>query len=113
MIRTREPVKVNRLPLTEVDLCRWLGQAAPGDWLTYHRGFLALDCDRTTGRLVERERAELLCVARRALSAAQAGQAHLVQHRNGHDDFSYVLVARPRSRAVSGKIAMVLAADTV
>lgn len=41
VIASRFPAVRN--PLTEIDLCGWIGQAAPGDILEYHRGFLALD----------------------------------------------------------------------
>ena len=82
--------------LTEAQLCRWLGTAAPGDPLVYHRGFLAVYLDPGNGRLTERERAELRRVSRRAMLLAEDGLAHLLQRRNGPDDFSYLLVARSR-----------------
>ena len=62
----------------------------------YHRGFLAVDLDPGNGRLTERERAELRRVSRRAMLLAEDGLAHLLQRRNGPDDFSYLLVARSR-----------------
>ena len=49
-------------------------------------------------RMSERERAELRRVARRAMSLAKEGRAHLVQRRNGTDDFAYFLVARRREK---------------
>ena len=54
------------LRLTEIELCGWLAQAAPGDTLKYHRGFLALDRTAATRRLPEAEREELERLARRA-----------------------------------------------
>lgn len=101
----------HRCGITETELCGWLGQAAPGDRLVYHRGFLALDCAPTSGRLLERERGELLRVARRALFAAENGLAHLVQRRNGPDDFTYLLIARPRPKTARGSILAILAAE--
>lgn len=100
-----------RCGITETELCGWLGQAAPGDRLVYHRGFLALDCAPTAGRFPERERGELLRVARRALFAAENGLVHLVQRRNGPDDFTYLLIARPRPKTARGSILAILAAE--
>jgi hypothetical protein len=30
-------------PLADIEFCAWIGQAAPGDRLEYHRGFLGID----------------------------------------------------------------------
>ena len=100
-----------RSGITETELCAWLGQAAPGDSLVYHRGFLTVDCALTAGRLPERERGELLRVARRAVSAAERGLAHLVQRRNGPDDFTYLMIARPRPKSARGSILAILAME--
>jgi hypothetical protein len=82
--------------ITEIEVCAWLGQAAPGDALEYHRGFLALDASpHGPGG---HDRRELRRVARRAFWAAETGLAHLVQRRHGTDDSSYLLIARPRPR---------------
>lgn len=79
------------LHLTEAELRVWLSSAAPGDWLEYHRGFLALD--RALGsRLGEVDRKELDRVAERAMALAQAGRGHLVQRRHGAGDCSYLFV---------------------
>jgi hypothetical protein len=43
MISTITKLSTVRLPIDETDLCGWIGQAALGDILEYHRGFLALD----------------------------------------------------------------------
>jgi hypothetical protein len=86
------------LSLSEIDLCGWLGQASPGDVIEYHRGFLALDSLPHGGRLAESHRSELLRVGRRALWAAEHNLVHLVQRRNGLDDFSYLAVACPRPK---------------
>lgn len=85
-------------PVSEADLCGWLGRAAPGEMLEYHRGFLALDSSPLTERLPNRQRIDLLRVARRAIWAAEHGLAHPVQRRNGAEDYSYLLIARPRPR---------------
>ena len=92
-IITRLPII--RLKLTEIELCGWLGQALPGDVIEYHRGFLAIDCIPQGGRLTERDRSELVRVARRALWAADRGIAYLIQRRHGPDDYSYLVIARP------------------
>ncbi|MDB5407743.1 MAG: hypothetical protein JWL84_2655 [Rhodospirillales bacterium] len=98
-----------RVGITEIDLCGWLGAAAPGDRLTYHRGFLALDCAPTSGRLPTRERVELLRTARRAMFAAENGLAHLMQRRHGADDYSYLIEVRPRPRAERRSVLAILA----
>ena len=84
------------LRISEIDLCAWLGQAEPGQKLVYFRGFLLVDAIPHGSRLPEPDRAELRRVARRALWAADRGIADLVQRRHGPDDYSYVMIARPR-----------------
>jgi hypothetical protein len=88
------------LPLSEAALCRWLGEALPGDMLAYHRGHLTRDVAATGAKA--RSRAELQRVARRALWASESELVHLVQRRNGPDDYTYLAVARPRPKATSG-----------
>ena len=100
-----------RRHITESDLCSWLGQAAPGDELVYHKGSLAHDRAPTFGLLPQGERAELLRVARRALWAAEMGYVHLVQRRNGPDDYTYLLIARPRPTMAPGSILATLVAE--
>jgi hypothetical protein len=85
-----------RPAITEIELCAWLAQADPDDVLEYYRGFLLVDASQHSGRLPEQDRAELMRVARRALWAANRGLAHLVQRRCGPDNFSYLVIARPR-----------------
>jgi hypothetical protein len=88
----------------EAALLSWLGAASAGDRAVYHRGYLAIDGAPTTTRLTERERMELLQIARRAMQAAEVGLVELVQHRNGPYDYSYLLIARHRSATVPGSI---------
>jgi hypothetical protein len=87
-----------RLRLTEIQFCGWLGQAGTGDLIEYYRGFLALDSMPAAQRLAERDCAELTKLARRALWAAEQNLLHLVQRRNGPDDYSYLAVARTRPK---------------
>lgn len=100
-----------RLHLTEVELCGWLGQASPGDILEYHRGFLALDREPHAGRLSAKDRAELVRMAGRAHWAAERGLAHLVQRRYGPDDYSYLLIARPRPKTADVSLLALLASE--
>lgn len=97
--------------ITETDLCGWLGRAAPGEMLEYHRGFLALDSSPLTERLPNRQRIDLLRVARRAIWAAEHGLAHPVQRRNGTEDYSYLLIARPRPRGHTASLSALLGAE--
>jgi len=103
---TRQPALPSRL--TELALCGWFGQAVPGEVLEYHRGRLALDTDRVTSKLPMDARQELARVARRALWAFGHGLVHLVQRRLGADDFSYLIIARPRTRPVSAQLGELL-----
>jgi hypothetical protein len=80
--------------LREIELSAWLGQAAKGDALEYHRGFLALDL--VPARFPDPAKSELARVAGLALWAAERGLVHLVQRRLGPDNFSYVIIARGR-----------------
>ncbi len=81
-------------PLDELDLCRWIGSAAPGDILEYHRGFLAIDIG-TLALPPARQRAFKL-LAGRAAWAAENGFIHLVQRRLGPSLFGYLAIKRPR-----------------
>jgi hypothetical protein len=81
-------------PLDELALCRWIGQAAPGDMLEYHRGFLALDTALFTLSAAEQKTLRLL--ARRARWAAEHGFVHLVQRRIGPGVFANLAIKRPR-----------------
>ena len=83
-------------PITEIDLCAWLSQAAPQDAFEYHRGFLVLDTDPRISHLAKSDRLELLQVASRARWAAEKQLVHLVQRRLGESLFSYLAIARPR-----------------
>ena len=109
VIARRSPVI--RKPITEIDLCGWVGQAAPGDILEYYRGFLALEIARQSTHLPERERAELARVARRAWWAAERGLIHLVQRRHRSDDYSYLAIARPKPKPTSVSLSSLLLAE--
>ena len=85
-------------PMTELALCRWLGAAAPGDRITYHRGALARQVCSQLQCLPEPERTTLQRVAARARKLAEDGLADLVQRRHGFEDFEYLLIARRRPR---------------
>jgi hypothetical protein len=87
-----------RLPLTRQQFEAWLRQAAPGDRLVYHRGYLAVDRARGSTRLSEPDRRELGAVAKAALILAERGEIHLIQRRVEPGDFSYLAVkSRPDS----------------
>ena len=94
--------------LTETAFCAWLGQVHPGDALVYHRGLLALDASISSQTPDSDARRELCRVARRAWWAAEQGLIHLLQRRNGPDDFTYLAIARPRTAEVSASLSLVL-----
>ncbi len=81
-------------PLDELALCQWIGRAAPGDILEYHRGFLAIDTASLARGPAELKTLRLL--ARRAAWAAEERFVHLVQRRIGPGVFAYLVIKRPR-----------------
>lgn len=85
-------------PLSEAAFCAWLGAAAPGDAITYHRGALARDTCPQLNLLSLDERVRVARLSSRALKLAEAGLLHLVQRRHGFEDFAYVAIARPKPR---------------
>jgi hypothetical protein len=85
-------------PLTDAAICTWLGAAAPGDTIVYHRGSLARELCPQLNLLEQDERIRLGKLAARAWRLAEAGLACLVQRRRGFEDFEYLLVARRRPR---------------
>jgi len=86
----------------EIEFLGWLGQAEPGDMLTYHRGLLAADRVHSS---------ELGHLASRAFSLAETSLVHLVQRRHGPDDFSYLAVARPKAREAGASLSALLLAE--
>ena len=94
--------------LDEIALCAWVAHAEPGDALVYHRGLLALDASPHGQTFQGQDRKELGRVARRVWWAAEQELVHLLQRRNGPDDFTYLAIARPRTAEVSASLSLVL-----
>jgi len=107
MAESKSTLKTQRC-LTETAFCAWLGQANPGDRLAYHRGMLAMDASIDGQTPKSDARRELARVARRAWWAAEKGLVHLVQRRNGPDDFTYTAIVRPRTPEASASLSSVL-----
>lgn len=84
--------------LTDVELYAWITQADAGDALVYYRGFLAVDTDTLVSDLPAERRIALRNLGDAAFSAAEQGLLHLVQERIGHDQFTYVAIARPKPK---------------
>lgn len=82
--------------LSEIEFCRWLGEASPGARLEYHLGFLALDLTPDATALLDSERKRLRAVANRARWAFERDLVHLVQLRLGAERFSYIAIARSK-----------------
>jgi hypothetical protein len=99
------------LRIRAIDLCGWIGQAVPGDVLEYYRGYLALDTFSHGTRLAERERAELVRLARRAWSAGEQKLIHLVQRRHGPHDYSYLAIARSKPKKAPASLSSLLLAE--
>lgn len=88
--------------VSENDLCDRLADALPGDTITYHVGMLARDRAPQTQVLSPDRCRDLAAVADRVLQLAEAGWVHLVQRRLGEERFAYLLIVRPRPRALRG-----------
>jgi len=76
---------------TEIDLLAWVGQAAAGDILEYHQGFLALDRSSHGDAFRERERTALGRIADQAMRLAEHGFVHLLQRRVCSERFAETL----------------------
>ena len=83
--------------IDEIGFCAWVAQAAPGEVLVYHRGFLVVDTDKLLSSLARDAREGLRLLADAAFRAAELRLVHLVQARLGPDHFAYIAVARPKS----------------
>ena len=94
--------------LTEMEFAGWVGAAAPGDRLEYHRGFLAVDTIPVISKLSETERAALKMLASRAWWASEQRLVHLVQERLGPDLFAYLAIARPKPKHAEVSLASLL-----
>lgn len=94
--------------VTDIEFCAWTSQAAPGDRLEYHRGFLVVDTARVISPLPEPERERLNGLARIVHRAFEADLVHLVQVRLGPDRFAYLAIARPKKRRSSAALATLL-----
>jgi len=103
------PIKPSgKISMNELQLCMWLGDAAPGDSIEYHQGFLVKDIEAgSKQRLKEPERVMLERLASRARWAAERGFAHLVQRRIAPDQFSYLVIARPRAPVARSPLAFI------
>ena len=60
----------------------WLARAAPCSWFVYHRGLLIWDRSPASG-LTETDRRALAKIANAVFQAAEQGEVHLAQRRNG------------------------------
>jgi hypothetical protein len=97
--------------MDDVTFCAWVAQAAPGDVLIYHRGFLGVDRDSGISTLPEAERRKLSDLGNAAYRAFQSGVVHLVQARLDIDHFAYIAIARPRPEAAAASLSRMLLAE--
>ena len=91
-----------------MDFAGWVGAAAPGDRLEYHRGFLTVDTIPMISKLPETDRAALKQVRGRAWWASEQRLVHLVQERLGPDLFAYIAIARPKPKRAEVSLAALL-----
>lgn len=97
-------------PVNDLAFLAWVAQAAYGDTLVYHRGFLGIDIGPGMSRFGEPDRRRLLRLAQAALSAFDAGLVHLVQVRLEPDRFAYLAVARRKPAHAPKALARLVAA---
>jgi hypothetical protein len=76
----------------------WLTRAASCSWFEYYRGMLIWDRSPAS-ELTETDRRALARIANAVFQAAERGEVHLVQHRNGPFDFSYVAIKAAPARS--------------
>ena len=90
----------------------WLARAEACSWFVYHRGLLIWDRSPASG-LPDEHRSALAKIANAVFQAAEDGQVHLVQRRNGPFDFSYVAIkaAPVRSKRVPRSLSTAAAGD--
>ena len=74
----------------------WLARAASCSWFEYYRGLLLWDRSPASA-LPDEHRRALAKIAKAAFQAAEQGQVHLVQRRNGPFDFSYLAIKSVRA----------------
>jgi hypothetical protein len=91
-------IRIPRPRVSEIELCAWVAQAEPGSSLEYHRGYLALDRSGFGSLGNTPARAAVGLLGARAHDLAERGLVHLVQHRHGPEDYSYLAVARARRK---------------
>jgi hypothetical protein len=98
-----------KLRFTEIEFCAWVAQADAGDRLEYYRGYLVADTLAPLSPLTVSERAALRSLADGAYRAAEQDLVHLVQHRHGPDDYSYLAIARPKPKRAQPSLTALLA----
>jgi len=97
-----------RLLIDEIAFVAWVSQAAPGDRLEYHRGFMAIDTDKMMSKLPPDQRRKLCDLADAAFRAAMKDLVHLVQARLANDHFAYFAVARARPKGAATSLSSLL-----
>ena len=92
---------------TKTEFRAWLARAKPGEQIEYHLGLLTWDRSPASG-LAEGDRRALGKTADAVFQAAEQGQVHLVQRRNGPFDFSYLAIRsiRPTNRRAVAVLAI-------
>ena len=82
--------------MTDKELLKWASSAAAGERITYHVGFLAVDCG---GGRSELSVAEVQKGTVRALAArlSDLGLAALTQRRHGPGDYDYLIQRSAKS----------------
>ena len=100
----------NAPKVSEIKLMAWVDTSAPGAWLVYHDGFLAVDTTANVSSLNKPDLEDLRATASVAFRLCELGRIHLVQERLGPDRFAYVAIVRPHNCAVTSVAVKQLAA---
>ena len=104
------PVIRPQVLLNDTAFLAWVSQAAPGERLEYHRGFLARDTFSTFEFMERLDKEQLRALARQAMIAFEQGLVHLAQKRLELDHFSYVAIARTKTAATQSTLSQLVAA---
>jgi hypothetical protein len=94
-----EAMGTKRTIPADEELCRTVGQSAPGAQIPYYQGFLPADA--SAQGLGGRDVREVQRVAECARQLAAEGTVHLLQRRNADGDYTYIAVVRRRRPCVS------------
>jgi hypothetical protein len=85
-------------PVTELIFCDWFVDAAAGDAIEYHVGFLSLDRSTLLTGADRLEQKRVNALAYRVWKCCEAGLVHLYSQRINEGVYSYLAIRTPLTR---------------